>query len=47
MCDINGNCVDVVDDEMFWLMIKDGKFFVEREEFRMEMVVFLGVLMFE
>lgn len=47
VCDINGNCVDAADDEMFRLTTKDGKFSVEREELRTETVAFSGVLTFE
>lgn len=47
VCDINGNCVDAAEDEMFRLTTKDGKFSVEREEMRTETTEFSGVLTFE
>ncbi|XP_040988153.1 ATP synthase gamma chain, chloroplastic-like [Juglans microcarpa x Juglans regia] len=31
VCDVNGNCVDAMEDEFFRLTTKEGKFFVERE----------------
>lgn len=47
VCDINGNCVDAADDEMFRLTTKEGKFSVERESVRTETVEFAAVLQFE
>ncbi|KAH9539553.1 hypothetical protein CY35_15G063100 [Sphagnum magellanicum] len=47
VCDINGNCVDAADDEMFRLTTKEGKFSVEREVVRTETPEFTGVLTFE
>ncbi|CAK9197164.1 unnamed protein product [Sphagnum troendelagicum] len=47
VCDINGNCVDAADDEMFRLTTKEGKFSVERETVRTETAEFTGVLTFE
>lgn len=47
VCDVNGNCVDAAEDEMFRLTTKEGKFSVEREEIRTETPQFTGVLTFE
>jgi F-type H+-transporting ATPase subunit gamma len=47
VCDINGNCVDAADDEMFRLTTKEGKFSVERDIVRTETPEFTGVLTFE
>eukprot|EP01018_Ginkgo_biloba_P009235 Gb_31904 [translate_table: standard] len=47
VCDINGNCVDAAEDEMFKLTTKEGKFTVEREAFRTPTVEFSSVMQFE
>ncbi|KAH7307447.1 hypothetical protein KP509_22G059100 [Ceratopteris richardii] len=47
VCDVNGNCVDAADDEMFRLTTKEGKFTVEREAIRTPTEEFTGVLQFE
>ncbi|KAI5057571.1 hypothetical protein GOP47_0027586 [Adiantum capillus-veneris] len=47
VCDINGNCVDAAEDEMFRLTTKEGKLSVEREMVKTETVEFTPVLQFE
>eukprot|EP00246_Nothoceros_aenigmaticus_P003774 TRINITY_DN14969_c0_g1_i1.p1 TRINITY_DN14969_c0_g1~~TRINITY_DN14969_c0_g1_i1.p1 ORF type:complete len:386 (-),score=79.63 TRINITY_DN14969_c0_g1_i1:805-1962(-) len=47
VCDINGNCVDAADDEMFRLTTKEGKFSVERETVKTLTPDFTAVLQFE
>ncbi|XP_002967095.2 ATP synthase gamma chain 1, chloroplastic [Selaginella moellendorffii] len=47
VCDINGNCVDADEDEMFRLTTKDGKLTVERDTFKTEVTPFSGVMIFE
>ncbi|CAM6105822.1 unnamed protein product [Calypogeia fissa] len=47
VCDVNGQCVDAAEDELFRLSTKEGKFTVERETFRSETPEFTGVLQFE
>ncbi|KAK9681557.1 hypothetical protein RND81_10G010700 [Saponaria officinalis] len=47
ICDINGNCVDAADDELFRLTTKEGKLTVERETVRQEMTAFSSILEFE
>ncbi|KAG2682289.1 hypothetical protein I3760_11G184600 [Carya illinoinensis] len=37
VCDVNGNCVDAMEDEFFRLTTKEGKFFVERDSVRAKM----------
>ena len=32
ICDIEGNCIDAAEDEMFKLTTKEGKISVEREK---------------
>lgn len=34
ICDIDGNCVDAAEDELFKLTTKEGKISVEREKVR-------------
>jgi len=47
VCDINGNCVDAKNDEVFKLTSKDGEFAVERETTEVEVSEFDGSLIFE
>ncbi|XP_044509429.1 ATP synthase gamma chain, chloroplastic-like isoform X2 [Mangifera indica] len=35
-CDVNGKCVDAVEDELFRLTTKDGKLIVERDSVRLD-----------
>ncbi|CAM8957578.1 unnamed protein product [Rhodiola kirilowii] len=45
--DLNGNCVDAVDDEYFRLTTKGGKLSVERDVLRTEKAKFLPNMLFE
>merc|ERR1711966_557829 len=47
VCDINGNCVDATNDEIFKLTSKDGEFAVEREAYETEVASFDGSIVFE
>uniref|UniRef100_A0A7C9DUM8 F-ATPase gamma subunit n=1 Tax=Opuntia streptacantha TaxID=393608 RepID=A0A7C9DUM8_OPUST len=47
ICDINGNCVDAAEDELFRLTTKEGKLTVEREVVRAETPTFSPILQFE
>ncbi|CAF1916737.1 unnamed protein product [Brassica napus] len=47
ICDINGNCVDAAEDELFRLTTKEGKLTVERETFRTPTADFSPILQFE
>lgn len=47
VCDINGNCVDAANDEVFRLTSKEGKFAVEREVVTTETASFEGSILFE
>lgn len=47
VCDVNGNCVDAADDEMFRLTTKEGKLSIERETVRTATPDFTAVLQFE
>lgn len=47
ICDINGNCVDAADDELFRLTTKEGKLTVERDVVRTETPAFSPILEFE
>lgn len=47
ICDINGNCVDAAEDELFRLTTKEGKLTVEREVVRTETPSFSPILQFE
>ncbi|KAK9269476.1 hypothetical protein L1049_001251 [Liquidambar formosana] len=47
VCDGNGNCVDVEEDEYFRLTTKEGKLTVERDSVRRETAEFLPNLQFE
>ncbi|XP_078428555.1 ATPase, F1 complex, gamma subunit protein [Wolffia australiana] len=47
ICDINGNCVDAAEDEMFRLTTKEGKLTVERETVRTPTPKFSAILQFE
>ncbi|TXG47022.1 hypothetical protein EZV62_026316 [Acer yangbiense] len=47
ICDINGNCVDAAEDELFRLSTKEGKLTVERDVVRTETVQFSPILQFE
>jgi F-type H+-transporting ATPase subunit gamma len=47
MCDIDGNCVDPADDELFRLTTRDGTLTLEREAVRAETVAFDQSLIFE
>ncbi|XXG79300.1 hypothetical protein AAC387_Pa09g0401 [Persea americana] len=38
ICDVNGNCVDATEDELFWLTTKEGKLIVERDTEILEIV---------
>lgn len=47
MCDVDGNCIDAADDELFKLTTKGGKFSVERESVTTETGDFDNSLIFE
>lgn len=47
VCDVNGNCVDAVEDEYFRLTTTDGKLSVERDRVRIERPTFLPNMQFE
>ncbi|KAH9608167.1 hypothetical protein KSS87_022908 [Heliosperma pusillum] len=47
ICDINGNCVDAAEDELFRLTTKEGKLTVERETVRQATPDFSPILEFE
>lgn len=47
ICDINGNCVDAAEDELFRLTTKEGKLTVERETIRTPTPSFSPILQFE
>lgn len=47
ICDINGNCVDAAEDELFRLTTKEGKLTVERETVRTPTPAFSPILQFE
>ncbi|CAA7409084.1 unnamed protein product [Spirodela intermedia] len=47
ICDINGNCVDAAEDELFRLTTKEGKLTVERETVRTPTQAFSPILQFE
>lgn len=47
VCDINGNCVDATNDEVFKLTTKDGAFAVERDTLTTEAAPFEGSIVFE
>ncbi|KAJ7946290.1 ATP synthase subunit gamma [Quillaja saponaria] len=47
ICDINGNCVDAAEDELFRLTTKEGKLTVERDVVRTQTVDFSPILQFE
>ncbi|GBG67951.1 hypothetical protein CBR_g1070 [Chara braunii] len=47
VCDVDGNCVDAAEDELFRLTTKEGKFVVEREVVRTSTESFEGILQFE
>lgn len=44
MCNVDGVCIDAVNDEIFKFTIEDGKFVVKREVFDMEVFEFEGVM---
>jgi len=47
VCDVNGNCVDATNDEVFKLTSKDGAFAVERDTITTETASFEGTIVFE
>jgi len=47
VCDVNGNCVDAANDEVFKLTSEDGEFAVKREAVDVETSAFEGVMQFE
>lgn len=47
ICDINGNCVDAAEDELFRLTTKEGKLTVERDAIRSKTLDFSPILQFE
>lgn len=47
ICDINGNCVDAAEDELFRLTTKEGKLTVERNVVKAETLAFSPILEFE
>ncbi|KAL5737616.1 hypothetical protein ACOSP7_030377 [Xanthoceras sorbifolium] len=47
VCDVNGKCVDAVDDELFRLTTKEGKLFVERDRVRISRGELSPLLQFE
>ncbi|CAG9460523.1 unnamed protein product [Pedinophyceae sp. YPF-701] len=47
MCDIDGNCVDFAEDEIFKLTSKDGKMSVEREKINSDVGAFDEDVIFE
>ncbi|KAF3796771.1 ATP synthase gamma chain [Nymphaea thermarum] len=47
VCDINGNCVDAAEDELFRLTTKEGKLRVERDVVRLPTAEFSPILQFE
>lgn len=47
VCDINGNCVDAAEDELFRLTTREGKLTVEREVVRTPTPSFSPILQFE
>ncbi|EFN55840.1 hypothetical protein CHLNCDRAFT_145385 [Chlorella variabilis] len=47
VCDINGNCVDAADDEVFKLTTREGQLVVEAEQVRTETADFDAGLIFE
>jgi len=47
VCDVNGNCVDAANDEVFKLTTKDGQFAVERDAVTTETASFEGTIVFE
>uniref|UniRef100_A0A5B7BNQ3 ATP synthase gamma chain n=1 Tax=Davidia involucrata TaxID=16924 RepID=A0A5B7BNQ3_DAVIN len=47
VCDVNGNCVDASEDELFRLTSKEGKLSVERDTVRTKRDAFLPNLEFE
>lgn len=47
ICDINGNCVDAAEDELFRLTTKEGKLTVERDAVRSKTIDFSPILQFE
>lgn len=47
ICDINGNCVDAAEDELFRLTTKEGKLTVERDLVRTPTPEFSPILQFE
>ncbi|XXG89662.1 hypothetical protein AAC387_Pa12g1612 [Persea americana] len=47
ICDVNGNCVDAAEDELFRLTTKEGKLTVERDTVRTPTPEFSPILQFE
>ncbi|KAL3503519.1 hypothetical protein ACH5RR_037968 [Cinchona calisaya] len=47
VCDVNGNCVDVIEDEFFRLTTKEGRLSVERDHTKAKKGLFLDNLEFE
>lgn len=47
MCDVDGNCIDPADDELFELTTKDGKITIERTASKSEVAEFDPSLIFE
>lgn len=47
ICDIQGNCVDAAEDELFKLTTKEGKLTLERERVTMDTSDFDAGLIFE
>eukprot|EP00894_Picocystis_sp_ML_P003677 jgi/Pico_ML_1/54194/g4605.t1 len=47
ICDMDGNCVDAAEDEIFKLTTKEGKFVVEREATVVDTSTVDGSLLFE
>lgn len=47
ICDVDGNCVDAAEDELFRLTTSEGKFAVEREKVVTETAEFDATLLFE
>ena len=47
MCDIEGNCIDPAEDELFRLTTKEGKLTMEREKVTVETKAFDDTIIFE
>merc|ERR1719326_990699 len=47
VCDVDGNCLDPLEDELFNLTSKDGEFAVSREKVETEVSAFDDLVIFE